>query len=237
MGCALTRSTFDARPEHMPSGIVIYIPKPIITYANNKFCLLSGYSREELIGENNKILNSENQSKSYWHKMFLEVSQGEFWHDEVLITAKDTKLYWVDTTIVPLYNNVKKLSGYTYISTDISHQKEIITHLAEAKKQAEVANESKTDFLANMSHEIRTPMNGVIGMTNLLLDTPLNKEQHNFAKTVKNSAESLLGVINDILDFSKVEAEVSLGSSDNCLTPRLILSLSASIVKTLALII
>ena len=138
--------------------------------------------------------------------MFLDVSQGDFWHDEVLIKAKSTKLYWVDTTIVPLYNNVKKLSGYTYISTDISHQKEIITHLAEAKKQAEVANESKTDFLANMSHEIRTPMNGVIGMINLLLDTPLNKEQHNFAKTVKNSAESLLGVINDILDFSKVEA-------------------------------
>jgi PAS domain S-box-containing protein len=193
-----------AMDEH--SLVLVTDIKGIITYANNKFCLLSGYSREELIGENNKILNSENQSKSYWHKMFLEVSQGEFWHDEVLITAKDTKLYWVDTTIVPLYNNVNKLSGYTYISTDISHQKEIITHLAEAKKQAEVANESKTDFLANMSHEIRTPMNGVIGMTNLLLDTPLNKEQHNFAKTVKNSAESLLGVINDILDFSKVEA-------------------------------
>jgi two-component system sensor histidine kinase/response regulator len=193
-----------AMDEH--SLVLVTDIKGIITYANNKFCTLSGYSREELLGENNKILNSENQSKSYWHKMFLEVSQGEFWHDEVLIKAKSTKLFWVDTTIVPLYDNVSQLSGYTYISTDISHQKEIITHLAEAKKQAEVANESKTNFLANMSHEIRTPMNGVIGMTNLLLDTPLNKEQYNFAKTVKNSAESLLGVINDILDFSKVEA-------------------------------
>jgi two-component system sensor histidine kinase/response regulator len=177
-----------------------------ITYANDKFCAISGYSREELIGINHRILNSSNQPKDYWRNMFLTVSKGQFWHDEVCNKTKNGQLYWVDTTIVPLYDNDNKLNGYTSIRNDITHQKETITRLAEAKKQADVANESKTDFLANMSHEIRTPMNGVIGMTNLLLDTPLNQEQHNFAKTVKNSAESLLGVINDILDFSKVEA-------------------------------
>ncbi|MFD2233284.1 hybrid sensor histidine kinase/response regulator [Phaeospirillum tilakii] len=178
----------------------------VIVYANRKFCEISGYRPEELIGRNHRIVKSGLHPPEFYAGIWRTITAGHVWHGELCNRAKDGSLSWLAATIVPSLDEAGRPRQFVAIRTDVTARKHMEKAMAEAVERAEAASQAKNEFLATISHEIRTPMNGIIGMTSLLLDTDLTPEQHHFAATARASAEALLGLLNDILDFSKMEA-------------------------------
>ncbi|HOT77489.1 MAG TPA: PAS domain S-box protein, partial [Candidatus Wallbacteria bacterium] len=192
--------------EQCPVSIIITNIQGDIEYVNPKFTKMTGYSPDEVLGKNPRILKSGQMPVETYKQLWNAIISGHEWHGELNNRKKNGELYWEFASISPIKNKNDMVTHFLAVKEDITERKKAEFELQYAKVQADYANLAKSEFLANISHEIRTPLNGVIGFTEILMNTPLKDDQIDYVKTIKNSSMILLKLINDILDFSKIES-------------------------------
>jgi PAS domain S-box-containing protein len=166
-----------------------------ITYANDAFCTLARKTRAEIIGRSFELPALERSAVRV-------LNDGTRTHDQKIAAGSAARwIAWREVAVRTDSGN--EVQG---VGRDVTDRVQAEHALQVAHDQAETANRAKSRFLAMVSHEIRTPLNGILGMADLLLDTPLAPEQLTYAKAAKTSGETLLSLIEEVLDFSKIEA-------------------------------
>ena len=187
------RSLFESQSDL----IVLRDEAGRITFANEAFCVLAQRSRAELAGQVFSLPVLEQGDAAF-------EPDGTRVHDQKIGSALGPRwIAWRETLVRREANRPAEMQS---VGRDVTDRTETERALSEARDHANAANRAKSRFLAMASHEIRTPLNGIIGMSGLLLDTPLTAEQTTYVKAVQSSGESLLLLIDELLDFSKIEA-------------------------------
>ncbi|MBC7845022.1 MAG: PAS domain S-box protein [Flavobacterium sp.] len=204
--------------EQSPVSIIITNTSGEIEYANPKFSETSGYTFEEVVGQNPRILKSEHTSQNEYKELWQTLASGNEWHGEFHNIKKNGELYWESASISPIINTQGTTTHYIAIKEDITERKIVEKELILAKEKAEESDRLKLAFLANMSHEIRTPMNGILGFTELLKTPNLtDEEQQEYVRIIEKSGIRMLNIINDIISISKVESgqvEITLSETN-----------------------
>jgi len=177
-------------------------------WVSPRFAEMLGYPVKNLSGQSRLIheITHPDDRKSLLGAIEKHLKGGEAVDIEIRKQIKTGEWRWFRVRGAAQYDADGKAVTISGSQQDVTEKRQYQQALIEATEQAAAASKAKSEFLANMSHEIRTPMNGIMGMTDLLLETPLNSLQRDYAETVRTSSSALLTVINDILDFSKVEA-------------------------------
>ncbi len=196
---------FTRAVEQNMSSIVLTDTKGQIEYVNNSFTDMCGYSRDEVIGRNMRILKSGLVSADVYKEMWGTILNGNTWRGELINKKKNGELFWVNKAISPIIDSRGKISNFVSVAENITERKKAEEELIEAKERAEEVDRLKTAFLANMSHELRTPLNAVIGFSELI-DEHMSKEQIlEFSRTINQSGNHLLEIVEQIFDVSLLE--------------------------------
>ncbi len=192
--------------EQSRAGIVIVRPDRRIEYVNAGFCAMSGWRRDEIVGQPSRLLAASETTEEQRQDIQATVQSGRTWRGEISHRRRDGGSFPARCVAAPLYNPAGRLTHIITVVEDVTERQQVEAALVYAKERAEAGERAKGQFLTMMSHEIRTPLNGIIGFTDLLLDTPLASEQREYVQTIRTSGESLLQLASDVLDFSRIDA-------------------------------
>ena len=170
-----------------------------ITYVNDKFVEISGYSREELLGQDHRIINSAYHPKEYIRDLWRTIAGGEVWHGELRNRAKDGHYYWVDTTIVPFLDAGGRPYQYIAIRSDITARKQAEDKLAQQAALARVGQ-----MAAVVAHEVRNPLAGIKGAVQILMSRrPAGDDELPVMRDIVARIDALSELINDLMVFAR----------------------------------
>ncbi len=185
--------------------------KGIIKHANDNFCRISKYSREELIGKDHRIINSGHHSKDFIKNIWTTIANGRIWRGEIKNKAKDGTFYWVDTTIVPFLNELGKPYQYIAIRADITGKKIAEEENLKLNEDLELKVKQRTEemeaFSYSISHDLRAPLRAVNGYARILeedYEWQLDEEGKRLLHVIQDNAKRMGILIDDLLAFSRL---------------------------------
>jgi len=211
--------------EQSPVSIVITDREGLIEYVNPRFTKVTGYTSDEALGQNPRMLQSGETPRETYEQLWQTLLAGKEWRGVVRNKRKNGELFWEEASISPILDEKGEATHYLAVKEDITERKQIedeleqhrahledlvdrrTADLSAALAAAKVADQAKDAFLANVSHEIRTPLNAVIGLSELARRISTDPRQQDYLDKVTGAGKTLAGIINDLLDLSKISAD------------------------------
>lgn len=199
--------------EQSPVSVIITNTNGDIEYANQEFLDNTGFTIDEIRGENPRFLKSGTHEDAFYKNMWETITSGKNWQGNLYNKKKNGEFYWDSTIIIPIAENNGEITHFVALKEDITKERKMISELVLARQKAEESEKLKTAFLANISHEIRTPLNAILGFSKMFTGSEniTQKQKDHYLHMMTKGSDTLLQTVNDILDLSGLETgQVSL---------------------------